>query len=459
MADVLAGIVERKRREVAERLSAFSFDPEPSRRSLRTALVQQGARFIMEVKRTSPSGHRSSLPVAGAVAAYAPIADAISVLTDEPGFGGSLDDLRQARAMFDGPILAKDFIVDPGQVTEARAAGADAVLAMMSVLSDDEAQAVMAEAERLNMDVIVEVHDEEELERSLSLRPKIIGVNNRDLKTLATDLSVTERLSPLIPAGVLAIAESGIAARRDVDRLAPLVDAFLVGSALMSASDTGQAARALVHGRLKLCGLTNADDVTLTAARGATHAGFIFAPFSARTITARRGQVLAEGAKAAGLRAVGVFRDAPVAEVVRVSRDAALNAVQLHGGESDAQIAELRSQLPAEIEIWAACPVNGSAPVRRHGADRSLFDTARDGQSGGTGEAFDWSLVAACEDLANAFLAGGIGPANARAAAAVGAYGLDVGSRVECAPGLKDPEKVAQLFDALRPDSRSQLCG
>jgi indole-3-glycerol phosphate synthase/phosphoribosylanthranilate isomerase len=172
----------------------------------------------------------------------------------------------------------------------------------------------------------------------------------------------------------------------------------------------------------------------------------------------RRGRDLAAGAKGAGLQAVGVFRDAPVAEVVSISRDAGLNAVQLHGGESDEQIAELRRQLPAEVEIWAACPVNGAAPVRRHGADRSLFDTARDGNSGGTGEAFDWSLVADCEDLAGAFLAGGIGPTNARAAAAVGAYGLDVGSRVECAPGLKDPEKVAQLFDALRPDSRSQPC-
>jgi len=458
MADVLAGIVERKRREVAERLNAFSFDPEPSRRSLRAALARPGARFIMEVKRASPSGHRSNLSVDGAVAAYAPVADAISVLTDGPGFGGSLEDLATARALFDGPILAKDFVIDPRQVTEARAAGADAVLAMMSVLPPAEARAVMAEAERLNMDVIVEVHDEEELERSLSLQPRIIGVNNRDLKTLTTDLSVTERLSPLIPAGVLAIAESGIAARNDVDRLAPSVDAFLVGSALMSASDTGQAARTLVHGRVKLCGLTNAEDVALAASSGATHAGFIFAPFSARTIAAGRGRTLAEAASAAGLKAVGVFRDAPVSEIVGIVGEATLDAVQLHGRESDEQIAELRARLPVQVEIWAACPVNGAAPIRREGADRSLFDTARDGKSGGTGEAFDWSLVADREDLPSAFLAGGIGPANAKAATAVGAYGLDVGSRLECAPGLKDPEVVAALFDALRPDARAASC-
>lgn len=458
MADVLAGIVERKRSEVAERLRGRSFDPGPSTRSLHSALTRPGARFIMEVKRASPSGHRSSLSVRDAVRAYAPVADAISVLTDGPGFGGSLDHLAEARDLFDGPILAKDFIVSPAQVAEARAAGADAVLAMLSVLTDAEARAVMAEAARLSMDVIIEVHDEEELERSLSLRPRIIGVNNRDLKTLTTDLSVTERLTPLIPAGVLAIAESGIATRRDVDRLAPVVDAFLVGSALMAASDTGQAARALVHGHVKLCGLTNADDVALAGTNGATHAGFIFAPFSSRTITAGRGRNLAGAAKAAGMKSVGVFRDAPVAEVIRTASDAMLDAVQLHGNESVEHIAELRAALAEGVEVWAACAVNGSAAPARHGAHRSLFDTARNGRSGGTGEPFDWTLVAGRDDLPSAFLAGGIGPANAKAAAAVGAFGLDVCSRVECAPGLKDPDMVAELFSALRPAARNEPC-
>jgi indole-3-glycerol phosphate synthase/phosphoribosylanthranilate isomerase len=458
MADVLAEIVERKRGEVADRLRDRTFDVGPSTRSLCEALARPGARFLMEVKRASPSGHRSSLPVSEAVKAYAPVADAVSVLTDGPAFAGSLNDLAEARALFDGPILAKDFIVDPAQVAEARAAGADAVLAMLSVLNDQEARAVMAEAERLAMDVIVEVHDEKELERSLSLRPRIIGVNNRNLKTLATDLSVTERLAPLIPAGVLAIAESGIVTRRDVDRLAPSVDAFLVGSALMAAPETGQAARALVYGHVKLCGLTCADDVQLAARAGATHAGLIFAPFSARTITPQRGRTLASEARVAGLKPVGVFRDAPIADVIRIAQDAGLAAVQLHGSETDEQVIKLRTELPQNVEVWAACPVNGLAASARRGSDRSLFDTAREGRAGGTGEAFDWSLIAGRDDLPSAFLAGGIGPDNAREAQAVGAFGLDLCSRVECAPGLKDPDKVAELFAALRPTSRNQPC-
>jgi indole-3-glycerol phosphate synthase/phosphoribosylanthranilate isomerase len=168
MADVLARIVARKRHEVAARL-AGPVPAQPTTRSLREALARPGARFIMEVKRASPSGHRSAVSVEAAVEAYAPIADAISVLTDGVDFGGSLDDLAMVRERFDGPILAKDFIVDMAQVSEARARGADAVLVMMSVLDDSTAAGVLAEARRLAMDAIVEVHDAAELDRALGL--------------------------------------------------------------------------------------------------------------------------------------------------------------------------------------------------------------------------------------------------------------------------------------------------
>jgi indole-3-glycerol phosphate synthase/phosphoribosylanthranilate isomerase len=131
-----------------------------------------------------------------------------------------------------------------------------------------------------------------------------------------------------------------------------------------------------------------------------------------------------------------------------------LDAVQLHGAETDQQIAELRLRLGKGTEIWAACAVNGSAAPFRNGADRSLFDTG----SGGSGVRFDWTLVANRADLPAAFLAGGIGADNARAAAAVGAYGLDVGSRVESSPGRKDPAQVQALFAALRAPSRGSLC-
>lgn len=454
MADVLARIVARKRLEVAARLGGCLVEAAPSTRSLRAALARPGARFIMEVKRASPSGHCSAVTVEQATAAYAPIADAISVLTDGPDFGGSLGDLRAVRRRFDGPILAKDFIVDLAQVSEARANGADAVLVMMSVLDDAEAVAVLAEAGRLDMDPIVEVHDEAELDRALALGAQIVGINNRDLKTLTANLAVTERLASLVPSDVLVISESGIASRADVERLAPHADAFLVGSALMTAPNIAEAARALVHGRVKLCGLTRSADVALAARTGASHAGLVMIPGTLRAVDLVAARTLAMIAHDMGMKAVGVFRDAPTGELARAAEMLGLDAVQLHGRENPA---EVRQALSAATEVWAVCGVNHSAQPRRTGADRSLFDTDRGGASGGTGSVFDWSLLEGREDLPGAFLAGGIGPANARRAAGVGAYGLDVGSALEARPGIKDHAKVEALFAALRPAVRREI--
>jgi indole-3-glycerol phosphate synthase/phosphoribosylanthranilate isomerase len=445
MTDVLARIVARKRVEVAARLNG-AVAATPTTRSLRAALARPGARFVMEVKRASPSGHRSAVSVAAAVTAYAPVADAISVLTDGEDFGGALADLDFVRARFDGPILAKDFIVDAAQVSEARAHGADAVLAMMSVLDDAGAAAVLGEARRLGMDAIVEVHDEGELVRALDLGATIVGINNRDLKTLTTDLAVTERLAAKVPPHVLVSSESGIADHADVERLARHVDAFLVGSALMATRDIAQAARALVHGPVKICGLTRRADVELAARAGATHAGFIIVPGTPRAVSAAGADALVATAREHGLKVVGVFRDCPAGDMAATASALALDIVQLHGSED---VAAARAALPG-IELWAAS-ANG-APARR-GADRILFDSG----PGGTGAAFDWTMVAGHPDLSRAFLAGGIGPANARAAARVGAYGLDVGSAVEARPGEKDSDQVNALFAALRPPARGDL--
>jgi len=453
VADVLKGIVVAKRIDVAVRFGTRSADEmrqgvEPTTRSLKAALMQLGARFVMEVKRASPSGHRSNVEPADAARAYVGVADAVSVLTDQPYFNGSLDDLRTVRAIFDGPILAKDFVVDPRQLIEARGAGADAALAMLSVLTDGEAAEVYAEAKRLGMDVITEVHDEEELARAKVLGADIIGINNRDLKSLTTDLAVTERLAPLAPPGALLISESGIATRADVERLAPLVDAFLVGSSLMAAPDVREAARALVFGRVKICGLAREDDVALAAASGATHAGFIFVPNTPRALTEVQARPLVVQAKALGLTTVGVFRDADPEDIVDIAQSLGLAAVQLHGNATYATIARVRRDFTGEI--WAVSR-DGAEPVC-DAADRTLFDSGQ----GGSGQPFDWSLLDGRRDLPTAFLAGGITPDNAAEAARVGAYGLDLSSGVEAQPRYKDPHKMAALFAALRPASRAR---
>lgn len=463
MSDVLAEIVARKRIDVAERLAGTSLEglraaAEPTSRSLRAVLAQPGARFIMEVKRASPSqgSLRADADPAAVARAYTGAADAISVLTDTPYFGGSLADLAAVRAVFDGPILAKDFVIDPRQVTEARIHGADAVLVMLSVLDDAEAATMIAEARRLRMDALVETHHEAELRRAVALDAPIIGINNRDLKTLKVDLAVTERLAHLIPEDRLVIAESGINDRADVERLAPHADAFLVGSSLMRSADPRAAACALVFGRVKVCGLTNAGDAARAAAAGATYGGMVMVPGTPRAVDQRQAEPIAAAAREAGLPLVGVFRNEKMMRVAALARALGLAAVQLQGEEDAAYIRGLKRLLPDGTELWAASAVESHVPEPRLGADRTIYDTAVNGRSGGTGIAFDWGQLGGT-DLSTSLIAGGLKPANAAAAASLGAYAIDLCSGVEAAPGRKDPAKIAALFDALRLPVRKEL--
>ena len=453
---VLAEIVARKRVDVAARLDGFGLDcAEPTRRSLRAALARPGARFIMEVKRGSPSGGaiRPAADAAALARAYRGSADAISVLTDAPYFGGSLDDLKSVRREFPGPVLAKDFIVDPRQVAEARLHGADAVLAILAVLGDAEAAAVMAEARRLGMDVLVEAHNAQEVRRAAALGAEMIGINNRDLDTLKVDLATTERLAALAPRGTLVVAESGISSRADVIRLAPHADAFLVGSSLMRADDPGEAARVLAYGRVKVCGITDGHDGAMAAGHGAAYAGVVMVPNTPRAVTGSGAEVIAA---ASPVPLVGVFRNEKPMQVAYSARALDLRAVQLHGDEDALYIRALRGLLPEQTEIWAAAAVGREVPRHRLGADRTLFDTQIGGRSGGTGVAFDWARLGGRSDLGRSLLAGGLRPANARAAARVGAFALDVGSGVEMAPGRKDSGKLHAFFEALRLPARGE---
>ncbi len=464
---VLGEIVAHKQNEIAARLKGVTLEDlraraEKTPRRFADALARPGARFVMEVKRASPSRGdiaRAMDPVAAAVA-YVGAADCISVLTDAKYFGGSLDVLAQVRAAVDVPLLCKDFVVDVRQVPEARAYGADAVLVMLSVLEDSEARAVMDEAARLGMDALVEVHDADEMARASALGARLIGINNRDLRTLKTDLAVTERLAPLAPRGCILISESGIADRDDVLRLAPLCDGFLVGSSLMSSGDLRASARALAFGRVKICGLTRAQDIIAARDSGALYGGLIFVPGTPRAVTLETAAPLADEArKHGGLRLAGVFRDADVAQIAQAARALGLAAVQLHGDEDSAFIAALRAALPEGVDIWKALPVDvesGALPPAPTGADRILFDAKIGGASGGTGRVFDWAVLAGRADLKDAILAGGVGPENAAAAQTVGAWMIDANSGVESAPGQKSPEKIAALFAALRVSTRSE---
>jgi len=454
---VLREIAEHKRSELESRFANVSLDSlrtqaRRTARSLRSAIGRPGARFILEIKKASPSAGaiRADASAAAIARGYCGVADALSVLTDSRFFGGSRDDLAAARAEFDGPILAKDFFLDPRQVVEARLCGADAVLVMLSLVCDRQARALIAEAAQLGMDALVEVHDEQEMRRALALEAGLIGINNRDLRDLTVDLSATERLARMAPGRVI-VSESGIYGRDDVRRLARHADGFLVGTSLMRSADPAQAARELVFGRVKLCGLRRPQDVR--AAQPAAFAGFIFVPGTARHVTAEEAAPLAGIARRSGILPVGIFRDAPLSTVADLATLMNLHAVQLHGREEVDYVRALRRQLPSSCEIWTAVDaVQGPRTAR--GGDRIIFDNG----GGGTGRAYDWALVERHPQLPSALLAGGLGPHNARRAAALGAFAIDVGSAVDQVPGVKCPARVRALFDALRTDCR-QLAG
>src|SRR3954447_25176104 len=218
-------------------------------RPFNEALVRPGLSLIAEFKRRSPSGGQISgdADVAGVLSAYERGgAAAISILTDERNFGGSLEDLRAGRAACGLPILRKDFIVDPYQLLEAAVAGADAVLLIAAALPGDELRRLREEAWALDLDCLVEVHDEEDLERALELDADALGINNRDLRDLSIDLDLTARLMIDVPAGKTVVSESGYSSRAQLDELERIgVDAVLIGEALMRSGDPERAVREL----------------------------------------------------------------------------------------------------------------------------------------------------------------------------------------------------------------------
>ena len=250
----LAPIVARKREEAsrlrcaAGTLSARAESMPPARGFVGAV---RGGRVIAEMKRRSPSGGalRGDLDPAAVARGYADAgAAALSVLTDAPDFGGSLDDLVAARSAVDVPVLRKDFTVDPVQIAEARVAGADAVLLIVAVLDGDALSECLDAARRFGVDALTEVHDADEARRAVDAGAACIGVNNRDLRTLTADLATFARVRAHIPSDVVCIAESGVRTADDVRRLVGEgADAVLVGETLMRNADPAAACAELVE--------------------------------------------------------------------------------------------------------------------------------------------------------------------------------------------------------------------
>ena len=323
MAEVLAKIVRDKYLWLEEHksslpLSEFKEALTPSDRSFYQAVSGEKTAFITECKKASPSKGliREDFDLDYIASVYNKHADAISVLTDEKYFQGSFDFLPQVRSQVSQPVLCKDFIIDAYQIYLARHYSADAILLMLSVLNDEEYKALAAVAHSLNMGILTEVSNEEELQRAVELNAKVIGINNRNLRDLTTDLNRTKELAPkireLAPQATI-ISESGIYTHQQVRDLAKFADGVLIGSSLMAEDNLELAVRQVTLGENKVGGLTNPDDAARAYEAGAVFGGLIF--------VANLSAVLSQNGSPdrAPLQYVGVFQNHTVEAVADIA--------------------------------------------------------------------------------------------------------------------------------------------
>jgi indole-3-glycerol phosphate synthase len=373
MNDVLAEICAAKRTHVARAKAALSegallarLAEAPPVRPFAAALERHLAEgrwgLIAEIKKASPSAGliRADFDPAALARAYAAGgASCLSVLTDQLYFQGSDEDLRAARREIELPVLRKDFILDPYQILESRCIGADCVLLIMAALSDAVAAELVGAAVELGLDVLVEVHDGEELDRALRLGVRMIGINNRNLKTLVTDLATTERLAPEVPADRLVVAESGIRRPEDLDRLAPSgARCFLVGETLMREPDVAAATRRLLgltafthldaEGRARMVDVSDKGETDRVAVAGAR------VVMRRETLERIRSGDVAKGDVLAVARLAGIMAAKRTAELIPLCHPLALTSVAV-----DLDCVPERSA----VEITATCRLRGRTGV------------------------------------------------------------------------------------------------
>ncbi|WP_371377113.1 bifunctional indole-3-glycerol-phosphate synthase TrpC/phosphoribosylanthranilate isomerase TrpF [Thalassotalea aquiviva] len=465
MVNILQKIVSDKLTEI-ERLkqemplASFIDQMKPTTKDMYQALSKPQASFILECKKASPSKGliRQHFDPVAISKIYQGYASAISVLTDEKYFQGHHQYLKQVADSVDCPVLNKDFFIDEYQIHLGRYYGADAILLMLSVLDDEQYKALAKVAEYYNMAILTEVSNKPETERAIALNARLIGINNRNLRDLTTDISRTFELAPMIPEDRLVLSESGLYTNKQVREIAPAVDGFLVGSSIMAEQDIDFACRKLIYGQHKVCGLTRAKDVIQVIEQGGVYAGLIFAQQSPRQLNIEQAIELqkhvADNTQQA-IRYVGVFVNQPIELIVDAVTKLNLYAVQLHGNEDGLYIEQLKIALAntPELKIIKAVSVNNAITLPDADANADFY--LLDNKQGGSGKTFDWQLLNQTNsDLSTCFLAGGLSPdnlANAiRAMNDFDLFGLDLNSGLESAPGQKDDDKISQAFGLLR---------
>ncbi len=443
---------------------------------LERALRASGRRFILEVKAASPSEGlmRGRVDTDVYARTYGRFADAVSVVTEPDFFAGSFDRLADIRQKTVLPILAKDFFVQEAQILAAARAGADAVLLMLSVLSDVGYRKLAAFAQSLGLEILTEADSETDLARARRLGARLIGINNRDLRTLTVDRRRVETLLDMASEDAVVVAESGYATAADLAASSARV--FLCGSAVSKALDVSVGVRELLYGKSKVCGITRVKDAVAAAKAGAVAVGIILAERSSRKVSTQAAAELSAAVRRqtelAGLPVeIVAVADAQevTGEVLKTLDAMQADVVQLHGSLSQVlKTAEVLKRAFPDVKTVVAVglPTVATAHCRAAVKDdvrkieaafeaRLIDRVTLDHAAGGTGSGFDRDLLPLFATLPRVTLAGGITPENVidlqRAALSAGLRlsGFDFNSGVEDAPGVKSAEKIGRAFAAV----------
>jgi len=502
---VITEIAERRRRDILAQVDPGSITTHldaiiaaPRPRPIVDRLAGPGLHLIAEIKRSSPSAGSIATDddiVARARAYEAGGAAAISVLCEPHWFGGSVEDLRAIREAVAIPVLAKEFVVEEIQLPMLRGAGADLVLLLASLHKPKRLARMVERAMTIGLEPLVEAHDERELEAALATDARIIGINNRDLRSLEVDPSRADRLRALVPDDRLVIAESGVRDPGDVARWRALgFDGALVGEALMRSRDPRAAVRAFVGaGRapddpvnaarrplVKICGVTDVEGVLAAVRAGADAIGLNVVPGTPRCLELNEASELARLVRMAASgratpRVVAITADASAARLDAISRTIDPDAIQFSGSASKAilagsprpawRVVHVPPDDPAMQATAAGVVVNAARAHLAAGVDRIVLDTFDPTVAGGTGRRASVPTAAAIAREVPVILAGGLTAVNvAEALREIPAVGVDVssgveGPRVDGERPRKDPFRVALFVKRARSarDDRPNL--
>ncbi len=489
---ILKQIIENKRNEVKESkklrpLSSFIDNVKKSDKDFKNNIKKKDAadnvKIIAEYKRASPSSGNfaEQKSLADVLNIYNRYASAVSILTDKKFFDGSLDDIKKASNLTTLPILRKDFIIDEYQIYEARYYGADVILLIVKILTDDEIKRFLEIAKSLGMQCIVEINNGEEFYRIKDLDVEIIGINNRNLDNLAVDKDNANNISRMIRSkltnknnykkdkdNIVIIAESGLNSREDIDALAPEIDTVLIGTAFVKLplDKIEPKFKELLDlkneniSKIKICGITNIQDALLAAELGTDFIGLILFDKSKRFTDDNNAREICKALadKYLNVKKVGVFVDEKIEKIVEKVNLIGLDLVQLHGNENNDYIKELKKKIKGKKIIKAVRvkdDIDLATEINNSCADYLLLDTYSEDSYGGTGKSFDWNrLDSAKKGLKDVFsqkvfLSGGINANNITKALEFRPFAIDISSGVESLPGKKDEKKLIELFQKM----------